>query len=1391
MQANTLHINTTMNINDLDNIRGKRNLINFAKQHGITGYNRCTTINGLQRYIRRQLAQGSVSRHYLDNVKGKRNLIKIAKEHNITGCNKYKNINDLRDYIKHMLDLQKFKTRNLEFAQPADLLDVTNGRANLIQFAREHGITGYSKYKNESDLRFYIRTQFEKLPFVDVPSSDDAFIPNPPTDDNYNNVINLSRMHEPEIYFAENDNFHATELGVREANENIAFSDASYRVEFNVVSEVLDFFGLHDIIAQIIAKRKAAVGFREGVDRINFVIANPNLQTRAFSTGFSTIINYGTIINQLEDIMNSDQNVTLEDTTFYVQIVKMPTGGRPTKIINFAKDVRTKRSILQIKNPDDVMCGSRAVIAALTYHTNIILNRELGKNDIKNIKDGRKLQKDLAIELCNKIIHDPGEPFDLAAFISVEEYFKNVCIKIICAENFNKIIYEGIGSRDITKYLYKNKNHFDVITNCGAFYGMENYCHLCDTPYKHKNHKCKKVCVTCKHPAHSGNKSAKYCNECNRYCYNEECFEQHKKEVCQTVYKCLECNKLCPRGEDHICGREFCVNCKKNIDTFDHECYMQWKKGKGGICVRRLDKTSKIYGCEKCTPNNVHIVHTKDEINEFVNDYIQSHYDDEDDDFNVDGYTDSLLKEKIDGYMYKCKKCKTYTQAPREFLFKCKVCLDKGELQKHTCTYSEKYIQIDFEANQETGEHKPNYVVAEYLFRPRVNNAPSSETTKFHFSDCNKFCEWLISREHQSYTVIAHNARSYDWYFIMNYCMKNSFLPYTIYKGCQIMSMTLKNLHMRFIDSYNFVSQPLYTFPETFGLKELKKGYFPHWFNTTKNQNYVGPMPHIKYYGDNTMKDCDKCKPEDICKHWHTRNHFLQWYKERTEENCVFDFQKEMSEYCESDVDILTQAVKKLRQEFLNMCNIDPFRYTTISSVAMAVYRYKHIKSNTIAVLKDSDVETYSKKSISWIRTLGDNIKHALNGGEKTVLGRKVDGFDKTTNTVYQFHGCFWHGCPNCYKEDTINNKKKESMGDLYEKTKRFTQQLRDNGYKVVEMWECEWKPTYAKIKKEINDIVTPINPRDAYCGGRTNASKLSVKGKKLKYIDICSLYPTVMNYDKFPVGHPTKIFNPKSYDPKWFGLIKCELEAPRKLYHPVLPVKKDKLLFALCLKCAEEKNQTCTHTDKERQFSGTWTTVEIIKAIEKGYKITKIYEVWHFEKTSTNLFKSYIAQFLKIKLETSEWENDYESKEEYAKDIKDKLEIKLDIDNIKPNPVLRAIAKLLLNALYGKFGQRRKMEETKYIHTAKELYEILLNDKIDCVNLSLINKNVIEARYQSKDEWLEDPTRTNILISTFTTSYARLRLYDMLDKLGDKVVYYDTDSIIYIDDGTNTVKTG
>ena len=50
-----------------------------------------------------------------------------------------------------------------------------------------------------------------------------------------------------------------------------------------------------------------------------------------------------------------------------------------------------------------------------------------------------------------------------------------------------------------------------------------------------------------------------------------------------------------------------------------------------------------------------------------------------------------------------------------------------------------------------------------------------------------EFCAWLFSKQHANVTVIAHNARAYDAYFIYNYLLMQSIMPEIIFRGSKIM----------------------------------------------------------------------------------------------------------------------------------------------------------------------------------------------------------------------------------------------------------------------------------------------------------------------------------------------------------------------------------------------------------------------------------------------------------------------------------------------------------------------------------------------------------------------------------------------------------------------------
>jgi hypothetical protein len=156
-----------------------------------------------------------------------------------------------------------------------------------------------------------------------------------------------------------------------------------------------------------------------------------------------------------------------------------------------------------------------------------------------------------------------------------------------------------------------------------------------------------------------------------------------------------------------------------------------------------------------------------------------------------------------------------------------------------------------------------------------------------------------------------------------------------------------------------------------------------------------------------------------------------------------------------------------------------------------------------------------------------------------------------------------------------------------------------------------------------------------------------------------------------------------------------------------VLPIKKVKLIFILCTKCFEEKCNNCTHCDEERSLLGTWTTGEVSKAIEKGYEIKEIFEVWNFKEKNNHLFKGHVKDFMKIKLETSPWENNFKSLNAYITGVKTCLAIGLDPKNITPKPNEGAVAKICLNFLWGKFRQRQNMTQAEYVSDAKRWYQI------------------------------------------------------------------------------------
>jgi len=172
---------------------------------------------------------------------------------------------------------------------------------------------------------------------------------------------------------------------------------------------------------------------------------------------------------------------------------------------------------------------------------------------------------------------------------------------------------------------------------------------------------------------------------------------------------------------------------------------------------------------------------------------------------------------------------------------------------------------------------------------------------------------------------------------------------------------------------------------------------------------------------------------------------------------------------------------------------------------------------------------------------------------------------------------------------------------------------------------------------------------------------------------------------------------------------MKCCILPPRILYYPVIPFRcNSKLLFCLCKTFAIEQNtNVCTHeTIADRELIGSWVIDEIRLAVEKGYRLIEVYEVYGYEVTQYDpatgrggLFVEYINTFLKLKAEASlypSWVRTPEDEDSYINMFKASEGILLDRNAIRPNAAKRALAKLFLNSMWGKlteFNHRCKTE--------------------------------------------------------------------------------------------------
>ena len=132
----------------------------------------------------------------------------------------------------------------------------------------------------------------------------------------------------------------------------------------------------------------------------------------------------------------------------------------------------------------------------------------------------------------------------------------------------------------------------------------------------------------------------------------------------------------------------------------------------------------------------------------------------------------------------------------------------------------------------------------------RGRNRRRRSTFRFQEDHCIRdSLEWLdtlTQNDTRQVNVLVHNFQGYDGYFVVHQYHADNRLVEQLRNGCKLLEV--KHDRLRFMDSLSFFQMPLSAFPKTFGLTELRKGYFPHKFNIPDHQSYVGAIPALDYY---------------------------------------------------------------------------------------------------------------------------------------------------------------------------------------------------------------------------------------------------------------------------------------------------------------------------------------------------------------------------------------------------------------------------------------------------------------------------------------------------------------------------------------------------------------
>jgi hypothetical protein len=373
------------------------------------------------------------------------------------------------------------------------------------------------------------------------------------------------------------------------------------------------------------------------------------------------------------------------------------------------------------------------------------------------------------------------------------------------------------------------------------------------------------------------------------------------------------------------------------------------------------------------------------------------------------------------------------------------------------------------------------------------------------------------------------------------------------------------------------------------------------------------------------------------------------------------------------------------------------------------------------------------------IYTKGDKkIKISFNDSS-ALLPFSLDKLTKSFNVEHKkkkFDFSKWDGSV----DEVLIDYLKDDCRGLYEVMNKFYNWplIRRSGRastmasQALRVFRTFMKEDIDALSDELDGFV-----RKAYFGGRTEIFKpyFESNDEFLKTYDVNSLYPSVMLDNFFPVKVEDRVY---TYNPKNMGIWHVEVVVPEMYIPPLGSVVKVPSQFEYYLKGGKKKYKEY-ESDKfvfpVGTFTGYFTTAELEYARSLGVRIKRVFKGWVF-KNGGYIFRDYISELYEMRLKAKK----------------------------EGDGVTDIICKLLMNSLYGRFGMNPEKENLSFSHDGNgELY-LVLNGRTKEVPIFKV------------------PTRLNsfcnVVIPTYVTSYARIKMHQYYMQCGENIWYTDTDSL-------------